>query len=365
MPAKALNWSMPLAAATAAIWLMSFAIWTLYGVAQGSSHQIASAIRGFSLDLFGALACGGVFLAMRPLAGRSLPLRLTAALAMALGCTFIYMALLYWLYYGPLGIAPPPRSAFAALSTTGVAVLWTFLAWCGVYFSLDFGAALRDREERLHGAQAMAVDAQNRMLRYQIDPHFLFNIHSALATLIHDGRNGAAEKMVLLLSNFLRRSLEKDPLAKVTLAEELAAAREYLEIEAVRFGERLRLVERIDPQTTDAAAPSFILQPLVENAIKHGLGASRRRITIELGAVLDGDQVRLWVEDDGDGAAPGQTSTGAPALGMGLENVRRRLEALYGLAGRMTAEPLEPRGFRVSLTLPLERAASESHDRAA
>ncbi len=362
MSGKALSWSTPLAAATAAIWLMSFGVWTIYGLAQGSPLNPAGLIRSFSLDLIGAVACCGIFLAMRPLASRSLPLRLSVALALALSGTFLYMALLYLFYFGPIGLFPAPKKPFAALSTTGVAILWTYLAWCAVYFSLDFGAALRDREERLHEAEAMAVDAQNRMLRYQIDPHFLFNIHSALATLIHDGQNRAAEKMVLMLSSFLRRSLEKDPVAKVPLAEEIASAREYLEIEAVRFGDRLKVVVRLDPEAADAPAPSFILQPLVENAVKHGLGSSLRPITIVLGASIDGDAVRLWVEDDGEGA---KSPSNIPALGVGLENVRRRLEALYGEAGRMTAERRWPRGFRVALTLPLEKGWSERHERAA
>jgi two-component system, LytTR family, sensor kinase len=332
----------PLFLATVAIWLSCFAVWTLEGALENQAHQFEIAKRALVCDAIGAMLCGGIYLVLRRLEGRALIVRLSAALALASGATVAFMALLYSAFHIYSPLSPPPANWLMDHMDVGVAILWTFLAWCGVYVSLGLGAALRE-------AEAMALDAQNRMLRYQLDPHFLFNIHSALATLIHDGRNAEAERMVLLLSSFLRRSLEKDPGAQVSLSEELRGMREYMGVEAVRFGSRLRFVEAIEPGVQTALAPSFILQPLLENAIKHGLGESAQSITIELGAAREGLQLRLWVQDDGGGGP----ARGPMALGLGLQNVERRLEALYGDGASVAVEPRLPRGFKVTLRLPL------------
>ncbi len=350
MSKSVLKRASPLVLATAAIWLGSFTVWTLDALYQGSANQIPIAARGFALDSFGAVACGGIYLALRLLKRRPLAFRLGIALTLAVIFTATYVFLLHEIYYVFDPLWPIKPGHFRAMAPTAVAILWTFLAWCGVYFSLQLGLQLRENETRLREAEAMAMDSQNRMLRYQIDPHFLFNIHNALSTLIHEGKNAAAERMVLSLSTFLRRSLDKDPLAKVALLEELSAVREYLAIETIRYGDRLNVTESIDAGALTARTPSFILQPLVENAIKHGLGRSRRPIAIEIGAARDGDALRLWVMDDGEGGG-----SGAPTLGVGLENVRRRLQALYGGVADVVAERRAPSGFKVTLSFPLER----------
>jgi two-component system LytT family sensor kinase len=343
----------PLLLATLGIWLLSWTVWTLDGAALHMSHQFEIDARGAITDSAGVLLCGLMYLVLQRLEGRPAAVRLVVALVLAVAATAAFMSWLYAVYFVIQPMADPGKNWMARNADTIVAILWTFLAWCGVYFSLGFGRQLQERETRLREAEAMAMDAQNRMLRYQLDPHFLFNIHSALATLIHDGRNAEAERMVLALSTFLRRSLDKDPLAHVSVAEELDVTREYLGIEAIRFGKRLSVVERIDRDVEQARAPSFILQPLVENAIKHGLGRSARPIVVEIGARRQDGALELWIEDDGEGAQAG-APTGAN--GVGLENVRRRLQALYGELARVTAEPCLPRGFRVTLRLPLEAA---------
>jgi len=256
--------------------------------------------------------------------------------------TAIFMVLLYAAFHVFWPIVPPnPRWLTTHMDTT-VAILWTFFAWCCVYFSMQLGEATQ-------AAELKALDAQNRMLRYQLDPHFLFNIHSALATLIHDGRNQEAERTVLLLSSFLRSSLGKDPGAQVELAEELRAMRDYMAIESTRFGDRLRFVEAVDRRVEGAWTPNFLLQPLLENAIKHGLRGSTQVVTVELGAAQKGRQLMLWVRDDGAGGGP----TAGGAQGVGLKNVGQRLQALYGARGVVTTEVCLPHGFKVTLTFPL------------
>ena len=335
----------PLFVATAGIWLLCFTIWTVVIFLVFDHRQAQITLRGAVSDVVGVLLCGGMYLLLKRIEGRALAVRLAAALALTLAATAIYLLVFYIVYYLIAPMGTPPANWVLQNIDLVVAMMWTFLAWCGVYFALSFGDALRVSE-------AMALDTENRMLRYQLDPHFLFNIHSALATLIHDKRNDEAERVMLSLAGFLRRSLVKGPQDQVPLTEELRAMREYMDVEAARFGERLRFIEDVDPDVATARAPSFILQPLLENAIKHGLGESAQAITVELGAARAGADLKLWVQDDGAGArAPRRAPR--ESLGVGLENVRRRLEALYGAAACISTEQCAPQGFRVTLTLPL------------
>jgi hypothetical protein len=337
----------PLFLATLGIWSMCFSIWTVVIFFAYKANQLEIMLRGSTCDIFGCLMCGGIYLVLRRIESQAMALRFITAFSLSLIATSIYTYYSFVVYYVIFPMAPAPAHWFIKHVDAMVAMMWTFLAWCGVYFALSFG-------DRLRTTEAMALDAENRMLRYQLDPHFLFNIHSALATLIHDGRNDEAERVVLSLSAFLRRSLIKSPTDQAPLTEELRAMREYMDVEAARFGERLRFIEHVDPDVGGARTPSFILQPLLENAIKHGLGESAQPITVELGARREGEALTLWVQDDGDGAR-GKIPT-RDSLGVGLENVRRRLQSLYGAAATLVTEPCAPHGFRVTLTLPLSMA---------
>ncbi len=334
----------PLFLTTILIWVLSAAFWTIAGLPRGFHQPVEVALRGSTADALGAALCGLMYLVLRRIETKPLAVRFTSALALSLGGVGVYMVYAYWVYYvvAPMGDGGGLTHWEITHLDAAVAVLWTFLAWCGVYFSLQLGAELRITE-------AIAADAQNRMLRYQLDPQFLFNIHKALSTLIHKNRNADAERLVLTLSRFLRRSLEKDPRARVPLAEELSAMRDYIGVERARIGDRLRFVEAIEPQVQDAMAPSFILQPLLEHAIRQGLADTKRPITIELGAIRDGDQLKLWVWDDTPTDAKG--IGGAPEPG--LEFVRSRLETLYGPSAGMAMEATEPNGSRTVLSIPL------------
>jgi LytS/YehU family sensor histidine kinase len=228
--------------------------------------------------------------------------------------------------------------------------VWVYVACVTLFWILHYSNELGEKERRLAEAHSLMVDAQNRMLRYQINPHFLFNTLNALSTLILQRDNTRAEAMVLALSHFLRRSLEKDPVAKVTLADEIEATREYLSLEQLRFGDRLELKIDTTPASLGALTPSLILQPLVENAVKYGVSPSSLRVTIYLSAEIRKGRLIITVQDDGPGQARGQ-----PTLGVGLQNVRRRLESIYGDEGRVQWGPDDGRGYKVVLELPVER----------
>ena len=218
---------------------------------------------------------------------------------------------------------------------------------------------VRDQEAELIEAKSQAAQAQLAMLRYQLNPHFLFNTLNAISTLVVTRRNDQAEEMLGKLSGFLRGSLASDPNDYVTLDAELDVIQDYLDIEGVRFGERLAVDFACDPRAGPMLVPSFILQPLVENAIKYAVGPARRTVTIKIDARLDGEDLLIMVTDDGEGEK-GVTRGGT---GVGLRNVRARLNALYGERGIVEAVPLE-QGFLAIVRLPATRAAESLREAA-
>jgi signal transduction histidine kinase len=210
------------------------------------------------------------------------------------------------------------------------------------------------RERQLAEARWAAQQAQLTALRYQLNPHFLFNTLNAISSLIVTARNDDAEAMTNKLCSFLRASLSSDPTELVPLETELGLIEDYLEIETVRFGERL-VVEM--PCSSDAAAvevPSFLLQPLLENAIKYGVGPSMQPVTVRVSARTEGDMLMLSVENDAAAIPAGKKLPGA---GVGLVNVQRRLEAIYGGAASVIAGPVE-KGFVAAITIPIRRQRS-------
>lgn len=230
------------------------------------------------------------------------------------------------------------------------------LAMSTVAFSLNFMLAsmaiarvrIGTRERELAEARTQAAQAQLAMLRYQLNPHFLFNTLNAISTLVVTGRAAAAEEMLSRLSGFLRASLASEPGEFVTLDAELDVIQEYLDIESVRFGERLRTDFAIDQRAVGMAVPSFLLQPLVENSIKYAVSPSRRPVLIKVEGRLDGNDLVVTVADDGDSAGDG---TPGASTGVGLRNIRERLAAVYKGRASLEAVALE-KGFLAIVRLP-------------
>ncbi len=218
-------------------------------------------------------------------------------------------------------------------------------------FQVSFSrrAALK-QELQLSRARSAAQQAQLAALRYQLNPHFLFNALNSISALIVTKRNEDAERMTDKLSNFLRSSLNADPSELVMLDEELAITEEYLDIESVRFGERLNVSIDCAPGACEALVPSFLVQPLVENAIKHGVSPSRDTVDINIRAeVTDGDlciTVENGMTEEVASTIPVLSTSKKitrPRQGVGLINVKRRLEAVYGPAATLTAETKDNR----------------------
>lgn len=226
------------------------------------------------------------------------------------------------------------------------------IAWALLYMALGYAQIVRRAERRAAIFAQEAQTAQLRALRYQVNPHFLFNTLNVLSTLVMRDRREEAEKMILNLSTFYRTSLTAEPADDVALAEEIRLQRLYLDIEAVRFPERLVIDISVPTVLASACVPAMILQPLVENAIKYGVSRVRRPVTVSIHAEEVDGKLVMRVSDDGD---PLPEADAPHGTGVGLTNVRDRLEARYGEESSVTWGPREGGGFEVVLTLPVNR----------
>ena len=248
---------------------------------------------------------------------------------------------------------PYKRFRFAA----DTAVIWFFFfaAWAAFYLATKAQAEALNARRRAAEAESAAQASQVRALRYQVNPHFLFNTLNSLSSLVMSGRPQEAESMILKLSTFFRSSLSLDPTADVTLEEEIALQRLYLDIEKVRFPKRLKVEIDIPEELADARVPGLILQPLVENAIKHGVSGTRDKVTLTIRASEAGPG-RFTIEVVNTGAAAPRRKRGdkPEGTGVGLANVCQRLEARFGAAAKCEFGPV-PEGYRVAMTMPLDR----------
>jgi LytS/YehU family sensor histidine kinase len=242
---------------------------------------------------------------------------------------------------------PQPLEIFVG-TLSSMALL---LCWTGLYYGVRFYERLQLEREATLKASALAQEAQLKMLRYQLNPHFLFNTLNAISTLVLDGQNRTANLAVSRLSEFLRYTLDQDPMKKVTLRQELDALNLYLGIEKLRFGDRLRLEFDVDERAESALVPSLLLQPLVENAMKYAIAPREQGGSVTIIAGIENGRLRLAVVDDGPGLPV--ASAGANIRGVGLRNTRERLKVLYGDAHSVEVADLGP-GLRVEMRLPLE-----------
>ncbi|PZQ62549.1 MAG: hypothetical protein DI570_10275 [Phenylobacterium zucineum] len=243
-----------------------------------------------------------------------------------------------------------------AIVVNGLFWVPTFMCWSAIFLALEFSFDVGERERRIAELRVSSERAQLLALRYQINPHFLFNAHNAVLSLIAQGEAKKAGDTLRHLSTFLRTTLEMDPVAPVTLEKEVALTRLYLKVEQVRFPTRLRLRVDISPAAAVVEAPSLILQPLVENAVKHGVQRSSGLTTVTLTAAVEAGRLRIEVRNDGEGAP----APPPPGLGVGLENVRARLALVYGDDAVVEAGALETGGFAVRLDLPAGPAGGRS-----
>ena len=246
--------------------------------------------------------------------------------------------------------------------TLDASMTWLFfyIGWCAFYIAMQAQAAALGAQRRLADAESAAQAAQVRALRYQVNPHFLFNTLNSLSSLVMTGRSDRAETMLLALSTFFRTSLSLDPSADVSLAEEIDLQRLYLDIEMARFPDRLTVEIDVPEELEQARMPALLLQPIVENAIKYGVSKSRKAVVIRIEARhLDNHRMVLEISNrlkhGGKDELPAATHEGT---GLGLANVCQRLEARWGNRASCRYGPMTSGGYKVSLTMPVETNGS-------
>lgn len=269
----------------------------------------------------------------------ALPVHLAALAVAVFGRIYVVRELDEWLGCYP---ALPPASELVL--TNGQLHAFTYLLLTGVGHALHYASQHRRREADLARAQVAALRAQMR-------PHFLFNALNTIAAVVPEDP-ARAERMIVSLGTLLRRSLERGEAHQVPLRTELELARCYLEIEQARYGDRVRASFDVNPEVADALVPPLVVQPLVENAVRHGLVPRAEGGHVRISAKRRGDRLRLVVADDGVGLPAGDR----PAEGIGLGNTRSRLRAGYGSRHRFTVAPRPGGGVEVTVEVPLRRS---------
>jgi len=249
-------------------------------------------------------------------------------------------------------IAPAPVGLERWRQLTDIALgrYFLLLAWAALYLALLAGAQARAAQAREERFRTAAKAAELRSLRYQINPHFLFNTLNSLSSLVITGRDDRAEAMIQAVSNFYRHSLAEEPTEDVALEDEIALQRDYLAIEEVRFPERLLVDIDMPDQLARARVPGMILQPLVENSVRYAVARSTTPVHVSIEAFAEGQHLHLVVADDG----PGLGDSAGGGFGIGLSNVRDRLRARFGDRARVLTGQAEDGGYRTELIMPLD-----------
>lgn len=331
--------------------------WSAYGISQylgavlyGKSVSywkviVVASVSGFVLSSVLRYAC-------RRLWNKPLGVMIVGSVGSAYSVALVWRLIVNWSY---VQFVERMHEHMPWIEYVGGALSGTYLmmCWIGLYFGFRYYESMTMQREAALRSSALAQEAQLKMLRYQLNPHFLFNTLNAISTLILDNRNATANSAVTGLSDFLRYTLDQDPMKKVTVAQEVDALNLYLNIETMRFGPRLRLEFAIDDAASTVLIPSLLLQPLIENAVKYAVSPREEGGRIRIGGHVTGGMLQLEVSDDGPGMI--DTTRLANGRGVGIRNTRERLQVLYGDRGVVSVNNTDP-GLRVALTFPAERA---------
>ena len=343
-------------------WLFYVVIVTLRATIMGFPAQEEMALRRGFVTAIGIFITIGMWWLLRPFDRQPLWTRIVAVMLISIPCAVAISSANYYFFniYDPAGLmdierALPDQEHSMVMEIAEVAITRYFflIAWASLYLALGFAQDVGEAERKAARFARAAQSAELRALRYQVNPHFLFNTLNSLSALVMRGRRDEAESMIINLSTFYRTSLSGEPSEDVDLAEEIELQKLYLDIEAVRFPERLQVKIDLPETLANAAVPGLILQPLVENAIKHGVSQTNRPVLIEISAAEAEGQLILKVTDNGPGH---ETDDDADRpQGIGLANVRDRLAARFGDRANMTYGSNPDGGFAVCLKMPLVR----------
>jgi LytS/YehU family sensor histidine kinase len=339
-------------------WALHAMGWAAYGFAQYAGALLYGKAIAYTKVILIASATGFILSSWLRLLCRQL-WKQPPAVMIGLGLLGAYVTALAWripVNMAYMALFPEERMHFIGwVDYFGGTMSSTYLmvCWMGLYFGFHYYESMQLQREQTLRHAALAQEAQLKMLRYQLNPHFLFNTLNAISTLILDNRNSVANSAVTGLSEFLRYTLDQDPMKKVTVAQEVDALNLYLEIEKMRFGQRLTIEYAIDANASMMLMPSLLLQPLIENAIKYAVSPREQGGKIRIGGHVTGGMLQLEVSDDGPGMVNAPRLTNG--RGVGIRNTCERLQVLYGERGVVNVANTEP-GLRVALTFPAEAA---------
>lgn len=348
-------------------WPFQIGGWLLYTTAVAASmfpmrnmrddvaYHAMSVLSGFLLSFVMYGVCHALWQARVPLI-RAL---LTSALV-AYGLGILVSAASVWSERRFGGVTSPLHWSYIFAWAMGSGFL--LAAWSFLYFGIKHYHALQEERQRLQALEAMAREAQLRSLRYQLQPHFLFNTLNAISTLVLDNQPRIATQMIARLADLLRSTLESPDTHQVSLKEEIEVTKEYLALEQIRFGPRLKVTIAIDPATQDALVPRFLLQPLVENAIRHGIAKRAQGGNLILHSETIGGRLRVRIENDGaeDDEPVLRRNTAAPHRGVGLTNTRARLEQMYGYEATLETHATATGTYEVRISMPLSTVEAVS-----
>jgi len=333
--------------ATAIVWAIAYVAWTADWFIGPDHHVVERALRRIPLCIVGAAICWTIRALLDRRLGDPIGRRLAGAFGMCIAGALLYTGLNTLVFY----VLKPVwgHTTLGAALQTAMMIVWVFFAWCALYFAIDGLLEAADAKLSLADARTASLRARNHALAQQVSPHFLFNALNTVSGLILDGEPARAERVTMALAALLRRSLDTDTREFVTLGEELDAVHRYLEIEENRFVDRLTVVESVPAELRELQVPPLILQPLVENAVRHGVARTSGVVCLEVAARTEGGMLRVVVADDAvpvEGA--GETSGG----GIGQVNVRERLGLLYGAAASLRCSGRPEGGYVCELILP-------------
>ena len=363
--------------------LLIFGGWTLFGVIFSCQSYLNGIYFGrpsnFFYHFIAWTSCGYLWALLTPLIlrlGRRFPIekenfRKNLALHLLFGALLsvlqigMYIFVRQWL----MGDAAKPFSPLVSFQNYFVAEfhinLLLYLTVLGLQQAFGYYLRFREREQRAAQLKLEAAQLETQLARAQLDalkmqlqPHFLFNTLNTISVLIEED-TAAANRMLVRLSELLRATLKNNNENEISLRQELDFLRSYLEIEQTRFQDRLKIKIEAAPETLDARVPNLILQPLVENAIRHAVAPRAVETLVEICAARENGHLRLTVRDDGDG--PGEK--GFESGGIGLANTRARLEKLYGAAQRFEITGARRSGLEVAITIPFHTDTHEADNR--
>ena len=340
-----------------AFWILQSLGWLAYGflrlfngLAQGRDFaywkpSVIAMITGFVITLIYRQI-------LKRIQTRPLPTVVFTVFVTSVFFALIFSAIETWghVTFYQIGWTPEPLEFFG----NAMIDIYILISWAALYLIINYSLMIQKEREKVLLATSMAHQAQLKMLRYQLNPHFLFNTLNAISSLVLTKKYQKANGMLGKLSSFLRYSLVNQPTQKTTFEQELHALKLYLDIEKVRFQKRLKIDFQIEKKARRALMPSLLLQPLIENAVKYAIAPSEAGGEIVVSGVCEDDLLILKVRDNGPGMVAGGKQDETQSSGVGIANIEARLAQLYGSEQSFTLRNIKPHGLEATIVIPCE-----------